>query len=63
MKIDAVTRKVNALAVGQSLKAANTFKAGSCSICASPMYLAHNSPSLPTFFKCPIELVNIFNDY
>jgi hypothetical protein len=63
MNIDALTRKVNALEVGQSINAANTFKVDICSICASPMHLAHNCPSLWTFVECLMEQVNAFSDY
>jgi hypothetical protein len=63
MKIDALIMKVDALIVGQSINYANTFNVNSCSICASPMHLAQNCPSLPTFVECPMEQVNNFNDY
>jgi hypothetical protein len=63
MKIDALTRKFDAPAVGQSINAANTFKVDNYSICASPMHLAHNCLSLPTFVDSSIEQVNAFNDY
>ena len=56
MKINALTKKVEALTVGQSINAANTFIVDSCSICASPMHSAQNCPSL-------MEQVNTFNDY
>ncbi|XP_059458312.1 uncharacterized protein LOC132187905 [Corylus avellana] len=63
MKIDALTMKVDALAVSQSINAANIFNVDSCSICASPMHLAQNCSSLPAFAECPMEQVNAFNDY
>lgn len=63
MKIDALTRKVDAPAVGQSINAANTFKVDNYSICASPVHLAQNCLSLPTFVDSSIEQVNAFNDY
>jgi hypothetical protein len=46
MKIDALTRKVDALAVGQSINAANILNVDSFSICVSPMHLVQNCPSL-----------------
>jgi hypothetical protein len=49
MKIDALTKKVDALVIGKSINAANPFHIGCCSICASPMHLAQACPSLPTF--------------
>jgi hypothetical protein len=63
MKIDALTKKVDALAVGQSINAANMFNVDSCSICASPMHSTQNCPSAPVFFEYSIEQVNAFNDY
>jgi hypothetical protein len=63
MKIDALTKKVDALSVGWSINAANTFNVDCCSICASPMHLTQNYPSSPTFVECPMEQVNAFNDY
>jgi hypothetical protein len=40
MKIDAFTKKVEALVVSKSISAANPFHVDCCSICASPMHLA-----------------------
>jgi hypothetical protein len=40
MKIDALTKRLDALAVGPSINAANTYTVDSCSICASPMHSA-----------------------
>jgi len=62
MKIDALTTKVDALTVGKSINAANTLHGDSCFIYASPMHLAHNCPSLPTFVESPMEQLNAFND-
>jgi hypothetical protein len=44
-KLNALTRKLDALTVGQSINVANTFNGDSCSLCASPMHLAQNCPS------------------
>ena len=63
IKIDALTKKVNALTVGKSINAANTFNIASYSICASPMHLVLNCPSMPAFAECSMEQVNTFNDY
>jgi len=63
MKIDALTKKVDALVIGKSINAANPFHVGCCSICASPMHLAQACPSLPTFTESPMEQVNAFNDF
>jgi hypothetical protein len=62
-KLDALTRKLYALTIGQSINTANTFNGDSCSFCASPMHLAQNCPSSPTFVECPLEQMNAFNDY
>jgi hypothetical protein len=62
MKIDALTKKVEALVVSKSMNAANPFHVDCCSICANPMHLAP-CPSFPTFVESPIEQVNAFNDY
>lgn len=63
MKIDALAKKVEALAVSKSMSAANPFHVDCCSICASPMHLAQTCPSLPAFVESPMEQVNAFNDY
>ncbi|XP_059446553.1 uncharacterized protein LOC132178112 [Corylus avellana] len=63
IKIDALTKKVDALTVGQSINAANTFNVDNCSTYASPMQLAQNCPSMPAFAEYPMEQVNAFNNY
>jgi hypothetical protein len=63
IKIDAVTKRLDTLNVGQSINAANTFTVDSCSIYASPMHSAHNCLSVPVFFEYLMEQVNAFNDY
>jgi hypothetical protein len=63
MKIDALTKRLDALAVGPSINAANTYTVDSCSICASPMHSAQNCPSAPVFSEYPMEQANTFNDY
>jgi hypothetical protein len=63
MKIDALTKRLDALGVGPSINAANTYNVDSCSICASPMHSTHNCPSAPVFFEYPMEKANAFNDY
>jgi hypothetical protein len=63
MKIDALTKKVDALIIGKSINVANTFHVDCCSIHASPIHLAQSCPSLPTFVESPIEQVNAFNDF
>ena len=63
MKIDALTKRLDALVVGQSINAANTYTVDSCSICASPMHSAQNCPSVPVFFEYLMEQANAFIDY
>jgi hypothetical protein len=63
MKLDALTKRLDALGVGPSINAANTYIVDSCSICASPMHSTQNRPSTPVFLDYPMEQVNAFNDY
>ncbi|XP_062161989.1 uncharacterized protein LOC133869023 [Alnus glutinosa] len=63
MKLDALTKKVDALVVGKSINAANPFHVDCCSICASPIHSAQTCPSLPTFVESSLEQVNAFNDF
>ena len=56
MKINALTKRLDTLNIGQSINASNTVIVDSCSIYASPMHLAQNCPSF-------MEQVNAFNDY
>jgi hypothetical protein len=63
MKIDAITKKVDAFVIGKSINVANPFHVDCCSICASPMHLAQTCPSLPTFVESPMEQLNAFNDF
>jgi hypothetical protein len=63
MKIDALTKRLDALGVGLSINDANTFTVDSCSICASLIHSAQNCPSASVFFEYPMEQVNTFNDY
>ena len=63
MKIDALSKRLDALSVGPSINAANTYTVDSCSICASPMHLAQNCPSTSAFSEDSTEQVNTFNDY
>jgi hypothetical protein len=63
MKIDALTKRLDALSTGPSINAAHTYTVDSCSICASPMHLAQNCPYAPVYFEYLMEQVNAFNDY
>jgi hypothetical protein len=57
MKIDALTKKVDALVIGKSINVANPFHVGCCSM------LGQACPSLLTFVESPMEQVNAFNDF
>ena len=63
MKIDALTKRLDAVDVGPSTNATNTYIVDSCSICASLMHSAQNCPSTSDFFEYPLEQVKAFNDY
>jgi hypothetical protein len=63
MKLDALTKKVDALVIGKSINAANPFHVDCCSICASCIHSAQACPSLTTFVESSMEQVNAFNDF
>jgi hypothetical protein len=63
MKIDALTKRLDAFGVGPSINVANTYTVDSYSICASSMHSAQNCPSTLVFFEYPMEQANAFNDY
>jgi hypothetical protein len=57
MKLDAITKKVDALVIGKSINIVNPFHVDCCSICASPIHSAPTFPSLPTFVESSMEQV------
>jgi hypothetical protein len=59
--MDAIVKRLDALSVGKSVNAANTFPVESCSVCASPMHQAQNCPSMIVFTE--MEQVNAFNNF
>ncbi|XP_059458327.1 uncharacterized protein LOC132187923 [Corylus avellana] len=61
--LDALTKKVDALAMSKSINDDNAFNVDSCSICASPLHLTQNCSSLLALAEYPMEQVNAFNDY
>jgi hypothetical protein len=63
MKIDVLTKRLDALNVGQSINVANTFTVDRCSVCVSPMHSAQNCPSMLIFSEYSMEQVNAFNNY
>jgi 5'-3' exonuclease len=60
-RMDAIVKRLDALSVGKSVNAANTFPVESCSVCASPMHQAQNCPSMIVFTE--MEQVNAFNNF
>jgi hypothetical protein len=63
MKLDALTKKVDALIIGKSINAANPFHVDCCSIYASPIHSTQTCPSLLTFVESSMEQANAFNDF
>jgi hypothetical protein len=63
MKIDALTKRLDALSTGPSINAAHTYTVDSRSICASPMHTAQNFPSTLIYSEYLMEQANAFNDY
>ena len=63
LKIDALTKRLDALVVGPSINAASTYAVHSCSIYASPIHSVQNCPSAPVFTEYSMEQANAFNDY
>ena len=63
MKINALTKRLDALVIGPSINATSTYAVDSCSICASPMHSAQNCPYASVFTEYPMEQANAFNDY
>ena len=61
LKIDALTKRLDALNVSWPINAANTFAVDSCFVYASLMHQAENCPSMTVFSE--MEQVNSFNDY
>jgi hypothetical protein len=60
-RMDAIVQRLDALSVGKSVYAANTFTVECCSICASPMHQAQSCPSMTVYTE--MEQVNAFNNF
>jgi hypothetical protein len=60
-RMDAIVQRLDALSVGKSVNAANTFPVECCSICASPMHQAQSCPSMTVYTE--MEQVNAFNNF
>ena len=63
MKIDALTKRLDALTTSPSINAAHTYTVDSCSICANPMHSVQNCSSTLVYSEYPMEQVNAVNDY
>jgi hypothetical protein len=63
IKIGVLTKRLDTLNIGPSINVANNFTVDSYSICASPVHLAQNCPSIPVFSEYSMEQMNSFNDY
>jgi hypothetical protein len=59
-RMDAIVKRLDEMSVGKPVNAVNTLPVESCSICASPMHLAQNCPSMTVF---EMEQVNAFNSF
>jgi hypothetical protein len=59
-RMDAIVRRLDEMSVGKPVNALNTLPVESCSVCASPMHLAQNCPSMTVF---EMEQVNAFNSF
>jgi hypothetical protein len=60
-RMDAIVKRLDALSMGKPINAVNTFSIDSCSVCASPLHLAQNCPSMIVFSE--MEQVNAFNNF
>lgn len=63
LKIDSLTRKVEALSVIRSVNSTNFPPSEGCSLCGNQMHKAQNCPSLSSFTESSMEQVNAFNDF
>jgi hypothetical protein len=63
MKIDALTKRLDALNTSPSINTAHTYTVDSYSICVSPMHSTQNCPSASVYSEYPMEQANAFNDY
>ena len=61
-RLDNLTRKVEALALGRVMNSVNQIQSETCSICASPMHTTQMCPAAgyPDFYA---EQANVLNNY
>ena len=62
-RLDNLTRKVEALALGRGMNSVNQVQSETCSICASPMYTTQMCPSAAGYLDFYIEQENALNNY
>ena len=62
-RLDNLTRKVEALALGRGMNSINQVQSETCSICASPMHTTQMCPSIVGYLDFYIEQANALNNY
>ena len=62
-RLDNLTRKVEALALGRGMNSVNQVQSETCSICASPMHTTQMCPSIIGYPNFYTEQANALNNY
>ena len=62
-RLDNLTRKVEALALGRGMNSINQVQSETCSICASPMHTTPMCPSIVGYPEYYIEQEKTLNNY
>ena len=62
-RLDNLTRKVEALALGRGMNFVNQIQSETCSICASPMHSTQMCPSVAGYPDFYTEQANALNNY
>ncbi|XP_075658826.1 uncharacterized protein LOC142628663 [Castanea sativa] len=62
-RLDNLTRKVEALALGRGMNSVNQVQSETCSICASPMHTTQMCPSIAGYPDFYTEQANSLNNY
>jgi hypothetical protein len=63
LKINSLTRKVEALSVSRSVNSTNFSPSEGCSLCGNQMHKARNCPYLSSFTESSVEQVNAFHHF
>ena len=63
IKLESLTRKVEALALNRSMESANRVQNDICSHCASPMHTTEMCPSMVGYSNPFVEQTNALNNY